>query len=1639
MSNYNPKASQKPLKGRSTISNSGYFNVLQANSLILENVSISGVYENGIFQNVTINNSNIINTPIGIGGASAAYFTTLNTSQEVNFMGSELNQYVSWDYLTGIFSIGGELKVDGCSYFDNIEICVNTISATNTNGDINLVPNGYGKLYVDGAIINTASTGNFSSKMLSGSFNVSAYESVSMGSSHSGLNLSSFSDTNLYTLNGDINLTTEVGNGVKIISGIDLISSGTLSGDVSGLYRFTTTFDHNLRIGDRITVSGTGFPYFDGSYIVNNVIDDLHFTFTSGNIALTTGSSGIFNKTPSNDINLLAGKFVNIPQTVNLVMGNNTSNNIVCDTHSNLVISSYNNIDLNPLSTNGCINIPSDTNLYFGPSRTTSGSSGITTGVSLTSGGLVVFDGSFLNIKSNSIRHTGALTQIDSVNTRFYDPILTIADYNNVSNDLLDRGIEFRYWNSTSSSLGWFGYKNNLGAFTFLTNATNNNEIITGTTGDFVIGNLTLSGNVLFSSSGNINLNCGILTSVNTISGCGNTLNVLGGSSTTSGNVNISTSNIQLNAYNSVNIPNNIPLNFSYNGGSSGSASIINSTVGDLVVTGNNNIKLNTPSVVLPINTPVSFDSTTSGNSIIKCDTSGNMIIKSDSVANTYISTANIIVPLSTNIQLGDASKIIYGLQNSLNIVSSVTTNLLSLNNTSIYSSIGNVNVSAPNGDILLYTTYGSVKIPQNINLQFGTIGTVVVTNGNFCIISDGITTGNVNVLNVKSINLSAGNSINIPNDTKLNIGDNTYLVNTTSGISSLINNANYGTLVINSNTCNITSNNLNINASSNMNITSNSVYISTANVIIDGNTSSSTLINTGDLNIKDPNINIAYNNTSNVVDKGILYNNNLANYGWFGVKTDSNRFTYYSSATNANNIITGVTGDLEIANLYVNNDMSIGGDIDINCNSLLNVNTLSSCSGDITITSNNIYLSANNSIKIPYNTTLAFGTGGSNITGDTSGNLNLNTSNATGTIVINGNLQVNGVTTNVYSTITNIQDPIISIGGVTGPLVNDGKDRGVEFKWASTGVTKTGFFGYKHLIDRFVFIPDGINIYEVYYGSYGSVQFNNGYFNNLDLSTDSTSGSNIYGVSNIFSNTSGSNANTLNLNSTNILLNGNSTVPYNNSIYFGSTTNSLSTSTVTGGSSLTSGNLILSSNALTLNQTEGIFVSGTTPIYYGNDKTIYSARDTSGNYNIYNTTGSLNLYSSSSINVLDNIPINFGSTSDQIYSSNSELFLIGYNGVNISASNITLGGNVNITGNITGISSDIDLNRYILPLGTNQRLVITDISNNVGTSGNVKITLNGISYLIVGDEVIISNSNSVPVVDGTWTITSIISPTSFLINNTSTITSIGNNGICSSDLTVDQGRDVGIQVNYWSTTGSSLVTAGSVNYKTGFFGYKLKTKNWTFYNDATIANNIVTQGDLGDITINKLNTNNISGFVLDGSITAGSNAVVGSNFIISGGTINNTPIGTSVAQSGRFNVLSNTVSANFENVTLLSNLMYSSERYTLSSFLPTRNPSSNTIVTFVSVNGISFDSSGTMANTGISDGQVKTIACSSMGANCTYTIHVGVGKLIAPNISNNNLSPSKLQFSRSGQSVQMIFDGALSAWLILGRGCSVF
>ena len=62
--------------------------------------------------------------------------------------------------------------------------------------------------------------------------------------------------------------------------------------------------------------------------------------------------------------------------------------------------------------------------------------------------------------------------------------------------------------------------------------------------------------------------------------------------------------------------------------------------------------------------------------------------------------------------------------------------------------------------------------------------------------------------------------------------------------------------------------------------------------------------------------------------------------------------------------------------------------------------------------------------------------------------------------LTVTGNLIVNGTTTTVNSTVTTLDDPIITLGGNTAPASNDGKDRGVEFRYydstAKVGLLRT-------------------------------------------------------------------------------------------------------------------------------------------------------------------------------------------------------------------------------------------------------------------------------------------------------------------------------------------------------------------------------------------------------------------------------------------------------------------------------------------------------------------------------------------------------------------------------------------------------
>jgi hypothetical protein len=103
-------------------------------------------------------------------------------------------------------------------------------------------------------------------------------------------------------------------------------------------------------------------------------------------------------------------------------------------------------------------------------------------------------------------------------------------------------------------------------------------------------------------------------------------------------------------------------------------------------------------------------------------------------------------------------------------------------------------------------------------------------------------------------------------------------------------------------------------------------------------------------------------------------------------------------------------------------------------------------------------------------------------------------TGNATigGNVTITGDLTVNGTTTYINSTVTQVFDPIITIGGATGgamPTTDDNKDRGIAFKYHTGSVGRTGFFGYDDSTGYFTFVPNAGITAEVVGGTPGVIQ----------------------------------------------------------------------------------------------------------------------------------------------------------------------------------------------------------------------------------------------------------------------------------------------------------------------------------------------------------------------------------------------------------------------------------------------------------------------------------------------------------------------------------------------------------------------
>jgi len=95
----------------------------------------------------------------------------------------------------------------------------------------------------------------------------------------------------------------------------------------------------------------------------------------------------------------------------------------------------------------------------------------------------------------------GTTTTVNSTTVTIDDPIFTLGgDTAPGSDDNKDRGIEFNWHNGSAAKVGFFGFDDSTGYFTFVPDASNSSEVFSGTKGTVDVGGLIVSG--IISGSG---------------------------------------------------------------------------------------------------------------------------------------------------------------------------------------------------------------------------------------------------------------------------------------------------------------------------------------------------------------------------------------------------------------------------------------------------------------------------------------------------------------------------------------------------------------------------------------------------------------------------------------------------------------------------------------------------------------------------------------------------------------------------------------------------------------------------------------------------------------------------------------------------------------------------------------------------------------------------------------------------------------------------------------------------------------------------------------------------------------------------------------------------------------------------------
>jgi hypothetical protein len=278
--------------------------------------------------------------------------------------------------------------------------------------------------------------------------------------------------------------TYTAGNGLQLVSGSEFSIDTSIVTTLSGTQTLTNK-----------TLTS---PSVSGLYLSDSSI-------------VFEGSTADGNETTLTVTDPTADRTITLPDATTTLVGTDTT-----DTLTNKTLTSP-TINTSVLTSSSSINV-------FNTTATTVNFAGAATSLNLgASSGTTTVNNS-LTVTGN-LTVNGTTTTVNSTVTTLDDPVITLGgDTSPSTDDNKDRGVEFRWHNGTSPKIGFFGFDDSTGYFTFIPDANNTSEVFSGTTGTLDVASVTgsaaswtsartitlggdLTGSVSIDGSANVTLN----------------------------------------------------------------------------------------------------------------------------------------------------------------------------------------------------------------------------------------------------------------------------------------------------------------------------------------------------------------------------------------------------------------------------------------------------------------------------------------------------------------------------------------------------------------------------------------------------------------------------------------------------------------------------------------------------------------------------------------------------------------------------------------------------------------------------------------------------------------------------------------------------------------------------------------------------------------------------------------------------------------------------------------------------------------------------------------------------------------------------------------------------------------------------